>query len=685
MNKKIYGSAMSTVLALSLLAGCSGTDDNPTTAAPTTQPAETTTVAEETTKAAEVETTAPDNTAEIPQDYKYYFSFDEADERVHYASQDMSATPIVQATNDEITYVTGVKGNAIYLDGTKGAKLDVNGVGSTYTVSFWVNPLRSAQYMPTLQYGPDIHGDVTGGQHYVNFTWAKWDPEDTSVLEYPCVWAYDQNDDAKWPNWYPGGLDDRVKEWTNITMTVDENELSADGTLVIAHLYINGEEFIPTDSDGNERPVQIVFNTMAASDNYDFLLGVNYWDAIFKGAFDEIYIYDYAVDADVAKALYEAGDASAKYEEPEYIVEIVEDANAIDTLGTPDLDLAFWSEFTETVEIKDGDSKVIKFNNYSDGVNSYDNYVMVFTNQAHAADVDPNSVEGNKEFAAVRADAYGWLDGNGENVIPESSFTYTWGNWSKWAQLMRDAEVTLTVSREGNIIKINASNIDYNNAEQLMTATIETSMADSDSCFLTLTGEKCYVELLSVGDALKIEPDSNAIDHLGSVGDNGAPVLGWWSDWTGAYEIADGETKTVTLRNYSSGAENWHNFVTVFANTNIEGHKAPADQSTDYYEYCVLRADAYGWGSEDNAHYSPEFTTSWTDWSAWLAAMKKADVTININRSGSVLTLDYVFAGYDGVEYTETAKVTCDVIDASKPVYFFFTGESAYIELLSVE
>ncbi len=183
-NKKGLSLLLSGAMIAGLLAGCG---ENATTQESTD------TTASETSKEApaETETTAV-AASEVPTDYKYYFSMDGEDAGVKAAVRNSDATPMVQATDEKVVYIPGVKGKAAYTDGNQGLKLDVNGVGDKYTVSFWVYAARNAQYMPTLQYGPDMHGDATGGQHYVNFTWASWNPS-SDELSYPSVWAYDQN------------------------------------------------------------------------------------------------------------------------------------------------------------------------------------------------------------------------------------------------------------------------------------------------------------------------------------------------------------------------------------------------------------------------------------------------------------------------------------------------------------
>ena len=448
-GKKLLSALLGTAMVMGLMAGCGKT----ATEAPAQEKAEEAPAAEE----AATESVAA---SEIPQDYKYYFSMDGGEAGVKAAIRDTDATPMVQATDAEVVYIPGVKGNAAYTDGNQGLKLDVNGVGDKYTVSFWVYAARNAEYMPTLQYGPDMHGDATGGQHYVNFTWASWSPS-SDELSYPSVWAYDQNaEGSPWPNWYADEVNAHTREWVNITMTVDPADVSADGTMIEAKLYMNGEQLHGTDAEGNVRPVNVVKGAMDASDNFDFLLGINYWDAIMKGAFDEVYVYDYALDAAQVKALYEAGDTSVAYQEPAHEFKVYADETAIDTIGKTDLSLGEYADWSEGFELPNGATKIVKLRNFSDGEDATHNFAVGFTSEKNDAHTEPS---GDK-IALVRADAYAETP-SGNSIDNASDFEtyYSWGNWNTWlSQVMRETEATLTISRADDKLKVDAIMTDYN-------------------------------------------------------------------------------------------------------------------------------------------------------------------------------------------------------------------------------
>jgi hypothetical protein len=667
MKKKLVSVLLTAAMATTMLAGCGNSDSTDTTAT-------------EANSESEADTTASEG-AELPEAV-YYFSFDAADDSddIKVVNQDTTASSAaarLTTTDDEKTYIPGVKGDAIYTNGVNGYKLtNVNGVGETYTVSFWMYATRFSNYMPAVQFGPDVYGDAdaTGYEHWMNITRAEAGKDDAAT--FPYIWTQDVANGISYVGWAPDSDDQHMQEWVNVTIVVDENNVSTDGTMINAQLYMNGEEVTKTDSDGNIVPITVAKGIMEASDTYDFLVGVNYWDSVFKGAFDELYIFDQALTADQALTLYQMGDPTVAFEEPERTVEVVATDDALYTLGTTDLTAGFWSDFSATTEIKDGETKEITLKNYSDGAQTWDNFVIAFTNMENEAHVAPNS-EGSAdyyEYAVTRADLYSW---GGEGFDESTSeYTYSWGNFATWASsVMADADVTITINRSGSDLTINYDFVDYLGNSNTATAVLHTTLTADSPCYFLFTNEASYVEIYSIKDALSITPDANAIDSIGDTN----YALAFWGDWTESYELADGATKTVVLNNYSEGADNWDNYVIGFVNTYSDGSSNP-NTADGYLEYAVLRADAYGWG--DGAEYTYE--TSWgDDWATWLAAMKDAQVTLVISRSGSNIVVDATAVSGDQT-FTWTTNITNSAL-GSDPCYFFFTGEACYLEVLSVE
>lgn len=662
MKKKVVSMLLSMAMISTLMAGCGGD-----TQESSSQPA-----SSDSSEAVTQTTPAPEQaSAEAIPAAKYYFSFDEKDGAKGIQPTGMDTGALFAADKD-VKFIPGVKGDAVYTDGLTGYKLtDVNGVGDTYSISFWTYATRFANYMPCVQFGPDIHGDATGGQHYLNITRSEWNPDGPS---FPCIWSYDQLDDALWPNWAPAEANEHLKEWLNIVLVVDPKKVSEDGTMILADLYLNGELL----GEG----INVVNGTMAASDNYDFLLGVNYWDAVFKGAFDELYIFDQALTPGQVKTLYAEGDTSVAFAEPERIIEVVESGNAIDTLGNTQLQAGFWSDWTRSFEIKDGETKQVTLHNYSDGINTWDNYVCVFTNEETQAHQDPNST-GNadhKEWAVVRADCYAWVgDKNPDTAKDDFNFNWTWANWDTWkTKVMMDTTVNMTINRSGDTLTIVADHVDFNGTSNVATSVVKTALKAEDPCYFLFTNEGSYVELLKVEDAIVVEKDPAAIASLGKTDYSN----GWWTDWTETHELKDGETQVIEFKNYSDGVNNWDNYVFMFTNEYSAAGTDPNTASDKHVEYAAVRADAYGWDDE----YTQAYETSWgDDWATWMNAMKDADITMKLTRKGGDIVMDATIVGRDGNTLTNKTTLTAKTLTGADPIYWLITCEECYIDIMSIK
>lgn len=99
-----------------------------------------------------------------------------------------------------------------------------------------------------------------------------------------------------------------------------------------------------------------------------------------------------------------------------------------------------------------------------------------------------------------------------------------------------------------------------------------------------------------------------------------------------------GETRYATFTNYTDGVNNWHNFLVVL-------------RDSEYAEYGVFRADNYGWG---DGYGTATPSGGQSDWTAWLAAMNGAQVTVYVtnNNNGSA-DVQCIMEGNDGVTYIQ--------------------------------
>lgn len=193
----------------------------------------------------------------------------------------------------------GKNGQALFLDGKYGVTLDTAAVGDTYSIAFWVNPARFSNYGPIVQIGSDLLSANTSAK-WLNVTKTDWAGDAT-----PVIWSRNEVNGA-WP-WYqtayfavdstnPMLLEKNA--WNHVVITVDGSKVGMDpvenkevpGT-VMSQLYINGK-FI------GEGPVA----SETFTGDSKVYLGINCWDIIFKGYFDDVKLYNTVLSADEVTA-----------------------------------------------------------------------------------------------------------------------------------------------------------------------------------------------------------------------------------------------------------------------------------------------------------------------------------------------------------------------------------------------
>ena len=144
-------------------------------------------------------------------------------------------------------------------------------------------------------------------------------------------------------------------------------------------------------------------------------------------------------------------------------------------------------------------------------------------------------------------------------------------------------------------------------------------------------------------------------------------TTGWWGAHSENIKVGPKETFVYTFTNYTSGANNWNNFVVVLCR---------ADNS----EYAVVRADNYGWG-DGYAACTPIGTQG--DWGTWLKAMDGAKVTTFVTNNGDgTADVKAVMIGNDGNTYTQEYN-GINTVDPND-FYFRFTVDGCHLEFDSV-
>jgi len=296
------------------------------------------------------------------------------------------------------------------------------------------------------------------------------------------------------------------------------------------------------------------------------------------------------------------------------------------SLGATDNSTGWWGAHSDNIKVAPGETFVSTFTNYTSGANNWNNFVIVLCK----AD--------NSEYAVVRADNYGW--GAGYEGIATNSGGQS--DWATWLAAMDGAKVTTYVTNNGDGTADVKATMLGNDGETYIQEYYGIAVSDPDDFYFRFTVDNCHLEFDTA-----IGADDNS--------------TGWWGAHSEMINVPEGQTYSIRFKNYTSGANNWNNFVVVLTRA-------------DNYEYAVVRADNYGWG---DSYGACTLSGGQLDWASWLAAMDEAWVTVSVTNNGSSADVRCVMEGNDGETYYQD-YIGISPIDGSD-FYFRFTVDGCHL------
>ncbi|MBQ9123519.1 MAG: hypothetical protein IJY10_08540 [Lachnospiraceae bacterium] len=391
------------------------------------------------------------------------------------------ATFDIVPTDVTFGYADGPVGQALYINGKFGVDLNLQPTNTdAYTVSFWMNADRLSNFGATLQYGYNMGRAADAGN---NVTWVNVTQVDFPGMKvFPIVWSRNEASDALdgtdcWPWMY--AFDEQIhgkKEWVHVTIVVTEEEITSavGGTIAAAEYYLNGQKVYDSyDNFTNHTywadwtwDATIAPNTMKPGDDeFESLFGINYWDSMYKGFVDDLYVFDSALSAGQVLSLYELGNPAVESVAPAQEEEAPEPQNPVITaqgtlVGAPDFTTGWWKEFSDIYEVAEGTTVSKTFINYHPAVcSNWNNFVVVLqaVGQGHAndpaihADVNPDY----KEYGVVRVDNWGWNSVADTSNLEALGWTLesNW-DWANFLPNLQGATVTVSVTNNGTTADI---------------------------------------------------------------------------------------------------------------------------------------------------------------------------------------------------------------------------------------
>lgn len=328
--------------------------------------------------------------------------------------------------------------------------------------------------------------------------------------------------------------------------------------------------------------------------------------------------------------------------------------------GSEDFTDGFFAVRTKLVRFKN--NAHFGFLNYnSGGSNNWENWVLAVTNGKAPGE------DGYAEYFVLRADAYGWGPEGGTYDGANISHNF---NWDNFISEMNGAYVDITLTRNENTITMSTLVTGASGQTYTYNFSYTGELEETVSAFIT--GEKNYIKL----DAEQVYADGKSFtpgSYLVGPEDCSA---GWWSVFSDNYVIEGNNEYPFgfIFTNYTSGQENWHNWVLIATN----GVPLGGD---GYAEYFAIRADAYGWGP-DGGNYNGENIKHGFNWDTFKTDMQGAIVRIFLSRKDAALDMNALVRTAGGsvlapYTYSQTGIST-------DKVGVFLTVEKASLDICTV-
>ena len=266
-----------------------------------------------------------------------------------------------------------------------------------------------------------------------------------------------------------------------------------------------------------------------------------------------------------------------------------------------------------------------------------------------------------------RADNYGWFYGTHLSDGSE----HTWGDtdftWEEFKESMKDASVSVDVSRRDKIVTISytiTDNADLSKVYKMKDTVTFTSLDDSVS--MHVTGEQVDLSDIKLVDKTDESSGSGTGSETKAFGENTADKLSveaGFSANSGNETISGDFDVQYTFTNKTKSTEsNWFNFIIEVFDSN--------GGITD-------RADNYGWFYGTHLSDGSEHTWGDTDftWEEFKESMKDASVSVDVSRRDKIVTISYTITDNTNSSKVYKMKDTVTFGELNDSVSMHLTGE----------
>ena len=345
--------------------------------------------------------------------------------------------------------------------------------------------------------------------------------------------------------------------------------------------------------------------------------------------------------------------------------------NGTSRLGEEGNTTAWWTKFTDYVDIAPDKTLTYTFVNHSSKANLWNNWAIQICEK-----------ESNYEYLIMRADCFGVTAGDwtNKNTNIPGWFLVNFDNYDRtnddtFKDNLDGATVVMTIKRNGEslILIEDVTTADGTKKFRHFFA-MECPAAVEETLKARLTVDNAHIIINNTVPVVDSDPLQTATGTQVGRSDLATP---WWTDHSPYYTVPGGQTAKLHFKNYTCKAGNALNWVLIVANDKDRG-------ADGYKEYFALRSDNFGWNGTMGEYWDDSNLSSNYDWDTYRDEMNGADVVMTIARNGDDVTITAKqTAATDGTTVrTETYTFT---ESSANTFRVFLTVEGGMLDILSSE
>ena len=344
--------------------------------------------------------------------------------------------------------------------------------------------------------------------------------------------------------------------------------------------------------------------------------------------------------------------------------------NGTSRLGEEGNTTAWWTKFTDYVDIAPDKTLTYTFVNHSSKANLWNNWAVQICEK-----------ESNYEYLIMRADCFGVTAGDwtNKNTNIPGWFLVNFDNYDRtnddtFKNNLDGATVVMTIKRNGESLILIEDVTTTENKKFRHFFAMECPAAVEETLKARLTVDNAHIIINNTVPVVDSDPLQTATGTQVGRSDLATP---WWTDYSPYYTVPGGQTAKLHFKNYTCKAGNALNWILIVANDNDRG-------ADGYKEYFALRSDNFGWNGTMGEYWDASNLSSNYDWDTYRDEMNGADVVMTIARNGDDVTITAKqTAATDGTTVrTETYTFT---ESSANTFRVFLTVEGGMLDILSSE